>query len=379
MANRVEALERQGHDVEVVAVRDHRSAAARYAGLLTGVVRAARPGRTSRSGTPGTVVEAHIAHPSGAFAWPLAARLRAPLVLFAHGSDVLRLPGRSRVDARLCRFVFERADLVVANSRYLAGEVAGRFHLPAERVAVVSPGIRYADLAAARVASDRRTDSGTIADGRASRPYELLFVANLVHRKGLDVLLAALAELDRRGVPVPSLRVVGDGPEREPLQRQAAAARLRVDFAGALPQRAVVGEIARAELLAVPSREEALGLAPLEAMAAGCVPVVSAVGGLAESVTDRVTGFTCPPEDSSALASALVRAQDAVRDPARRAALVTAGDAVARTHDVDAAAAATIDLYAGLPARSGSATSAGSAPAGSAPPAGGAEVLRRPC
>ncbi|SDR97637.1 glycosyltransferase family 4 protein [Actinopolymorpha singaporensis] len=343
MANRVEALERLGHDVEVVAVRDHPSAPARYASLLAGVARAARPDRPRPAG-PGTVVEAHIAHPSGAFAWPLAARLRAPLVLFAHGSDVLRLPGRSWADARLCRFVFEHADLVVANSRYLAGEVTRRFHLPAERVAVVSPGIRYADLAAARSASD----AGDMAGGRGARPYELLFVANLVHRKGLDVLLAALAELHRRGVPVPRLRVVGDGPEREKLRRQADTARLRVDFAGALPQHAVVGELARAELLAVPSREEALGLAPLEGMAAGCVPVASAVGGLAESVTDGVTGFTYPPDDPSALATALVRARDAVRDPARRAALVTAGDARARTHDVEAAAAATIDRYADL-------------------------------
>ncbi|MFD2077881.1 phosphatidylinositol alpha-1,6-mannosyltransferase [Actinopolymorpha cephalotaxi] len=364
MANRVDALERLGHDVEVVAVRDHPSATVRYAGLLTAVARAARADRTGRTvladrtgrtdrveaAEPGTVVEAHIAHPSGAFAWPLAARLRAPLVLFAHGSDVLRLPGRSWVDARLCRFVFERADLVVANSRYLAGEVARRFHRPAERTAVVSPGIRYADLAAARVASETGSETG--AGGRGSRPYELLFVGNLVHRKGLDVLLAALADLDRRGVPVPRLRVVGAGPELPKLRRQADAARLRVDFAGALPQRAVVGELARAELLAVPSREEALGLAPLEGMAAGSVPVASAVGGLAESVTDGVTGFTCPAEDPSALASALVRARDAVRDPARRAALVAAGDAVARTHSVDAAAAATIERYAGLLATS---------------------------
>ncbi|GAA2757487.1 glycosyltransferase [Actinopolymorpha rutila] len=356
MANRVEALERLGHDVEVVAVRDHQSAPARYASLLAGVARAARAdraatptvrsGRTDRVGSAehGTVVEAHIAHPSGAFAWPLAARLRAPLVLFAHGSDVLRLPGRSWVDARVCRFVFERADLVVANSRFLAGEVTRRFHRPAERIVTVSPGIRYADLAAARAASE--------AAGAGSRPYELLFVANLVHRKGLDVLLAALAELHRRGVPVPRLRVVGDGPERERLRRQADAARLPVDFAGALPQRSVVGELARADLLAVPSREEALGLAPLEGMAAGCVPVASAVGGLAESVTDGVTGFSCPPEDPSALASALVRAREAVRDPVRHAALVAAGDAVARTHDVDVTAAATIDVYADLLAAS---------------------------
>jgi glycosyltransferase involved in cell wall biosynthesis len=324
-------LRRLGHEVTLVAVDDHPSAARRYASLLGGAGRAMlRPPR----GDEPTVVEAHIAYPTGLFAWPVAARARVPFVLFAHGSDVLGLPGRSRLDATLCRWVFQRAALVVANSRFLAGEVQARFGVPAERVALVSPGIRYADFAAARHTGER--------------PQELLFVANLIRRKGLDVLLDALAELARRGARVPHLRVVGDGPERPALERQAAAANLTVDFAGALPQDAVAREMGAAQVLAVPSREEALGLAPLEGMAAGCVTVVSDLGGLAESVTDGVTGFSCPPEDPGALADALVRAFSAAADPGRRAALVTAADAVARQHDVDAAVAETVRHFAAL-------------------------------
>ena len=262
-------------------------------------------------------------------------------MLFAHGSDVLRLPDRSGADRRLCRFVFGRAALVVANSRFLAGEVEARLGLPPERVAMVSPGIRYADFAAARAGMPER-----------ERTRDLLFVANLIPRKGLDVAIAALVELARRGRPVPRLRVVGDGPERTMVEQVARAAGaeagVEVDFVGALPHEAVMREMARARVLVVPSREEALGLAPLEAMAAGCVPVVSATGGLAESVEDGVTGFSCRPDDPAELASALVRAYDAVDDLARRAAMVAAGEALARTHDVDAAAAETVQRYAGL-------------------------------
>ncbi|REF36556.1 glycosyltransferase [Thermasporomyces composti] len=335
VANRVEALRQLGHDVEVVAVEDHPSAARRYASLLAGVGRAA----LSRRPVQPTVVEAHIAYPTGPLAWPLAVRLGAPLVLFAHGSDVLRLPDRSPVDRALCRFVFGRASLVVANSTFLAGEVERRLGVPPERVALVSPGIRYADFAAAREAV-RRED-------------HLLFVANLIPRKGLDVLLDALAELGRRSEEVPPLRVVGDGPERATLEEQARRTGARVEFVGALPQERVAAEMAAAEILVVPSREEALGLAPLEAMAAGCVPVVSGIGGLAESVTDGVTGFTCRPEDPGDLADALVRALNAVRDADRRAALVRAGDEVARQHDMVAAAERTVHHYVsllGLPA-----------------------------
>lgn len=287
-------------------------------------------------------MEAHIAYPTGLLAWPVAARLGAPLVLFAHGSDVLRLPDRSVLDRALGRWVFGRAALVVANSRYLAGEVEARIGVPAERIVCVSPGIRYADLAAAAAAATAESA------GRGGRPQELLFVANLIRRKGLDILLAALAELAERGDDVPRLRVVGDGPERPALTRSAREAGLPVEFAGERAHDAVLAELAAAEVLVVPSREEALGLAPLEAMAAGCVPVVAAVGGLAESVTDGVTGFTCPPEDPVALATTLVKALSAVRDPVRLAALREAGDALARHHDVAAAAVRTIEHHAGL-------------------------------
>lgn len=333
VANRVEALRQLGHDVDVVAVEDHPSAPRRYASLLAGIGRAA----LSRTSRRPTVVEAHIAYPTGPLAWPLAVRLRAPLVLFAHGSDVLRLPDRSRADRALCRFVFHRASLVIANSTFLVGEVERRLGVPPERLALVSPGIRYADFAAARET--------------VSRKEHLLFVANLIPRKGLDVLLDALAELRRRGEEVPRLRVVGDGPERGALEDRARRTGARVEFVGALPQERVAEEMAAAEVLVVPSREEALGLAPLEAMAAGCVPVVSGIGGLAESVTEGVTGFTCRPENPSDLADALLRALDAVRVPERRAALVSAGDEVARQHDVLAAAARTADWYAALDGR----------------------------
>lgn len=332
VANRVDALRALGHDVDVVACEDHPSAAKRYVSLLGRTTRAAFSARR-----PDTVVEAHIAYPTGLFAWPVAVRLGAPLVLFAHGSDVLRLPDRSLADRGLCRSLFGTAALVVANTEYLATETTDRLGVPRDRIVVVSPGIRYADFAAEREHT-----------GDAVRPNELLFVANLIHRKALDVLIDALAKLRAEGERPPRLRVVGDGPERAALRAQAESNGVDVDFVGALPQAAVAEEMAAARLLVVPSREEALGLVALEAMAAGCVPIVSAVGGLAETVTEGVTGFRCRAEDSGDLAEALRRARRSVADGDRLRAIQRAADAVARTHDVAAAAATTIQRYEAL-------------------------------
>lgn len=337
VANRVEALRRAGHQVEVVAVRDHGLPPLRYAGLVARAV-----GSAVRSGPP-AIVEAHIAYPTGALAYPLARRFGAPLVLFAHGSDVLRLPDRSGPDRRLARAVFDRAGLVVANSDYLAAEVGSRLGVPARRLAVVPPGIRYDALAGA--AAEPGSGPGTVP---GPRRRGLLVVGHLIRRKGVDVLIEALALLQRRGEPPFEVRVVGDGPERLALEVAARSAGVPVRFTGAGDQAAVARAMASSQILVAASREEALGLVALEAMAAGAVPVVSGIGGLAETVTEGVTGFTCRPEDPADLADALLRAREAVADPERRQALVEAGEKVARSHDVDGAVAQTVRLYRDL-------------------------------
>ena len=135
---------------------------------------------------------------------------------------------------------------------------------------------------------------------------EILAVARLVPQKGLDLLLRAFAELD------PSLRegwrvtLVGDGPERERLQRLAADLAIgdSVVFEGfrSDPFRFMQ----RASIFALPSRFEGMPNALLEAMAAGLPAVVSdASPGPLEMVRDGVNGLVVPTENHLAFARAL--------------------------------------------------------------------------
>jgi glycosyltransferase involved in cell wall biosynthesis len=155
----------------------------------------------------------------------------------------------------------------------------------------------------------------------------LLVAANLVQRKGVDVLLAAYAALASRECT--ELWIAGDGPERAPLE--ATAARLgiadRVRFLG---HRDDVPDLLEAcDVFVLPSRLEGLGVAALEAMARRRPVVASAVGGLAETVVAEETGLLVPPDDAAALAAALARL---IADPALGRRLGAAGAARVAEH-----------------------------------------------
>lgn len=174
--------------------------------------------------------------------------------------------------------------------------------------------------------------------GLAAEEPVFLVLAALVHRKGIDVLLDALAQLPHP----PALLIAGEGEERARLEAQAG----RLGLAGVrfLGRREDKGDLlAACDVLVLPSRLEGLGVAALEAMAAGRAVVATDVGGLGEAVVDGETGLLVPPEDRSALAEAVGRLAG---DPALRAALGAGGPArVAQGYHAERMVAAYEALY----------------------------------
>lgn len=131
-------------------------------------------------------------------------------------------------------------------------------------------------------------------------------------RKGHRYLIDAAARLKAQGVKV-IYRIAGDGPLRAKLQANIAKAGLgnEMHLVGFIDDSAKF--LASVDMVAMPSLYEGLGVAALEAMAAGKPVVASRVGGLAESVVDRVTGLLVPPRDAVALASGIA---ELVKSPA---------------------------------------------------------------
>ncbi|HYI61173.1 MAG TPA: glycosyltransferase [Acidimicrobiales bacterium] len=262
------------------------------------------------------VVHAHWLVPAGLVALGLRRTAGVPYVVTAHGADAYTL--RSAAALRAKRAVVAGAAATVPVSAAIGEALA-----PLGPVAAPIPmGVDVVRIAA---------EVGL----RAPEPGRVLFVGRLVEKKGVDVLLRALALVPEAGAVV-----VGDGPARPTLEALAAELGLggRARFLGQQPRAAVMAELARAAVVALPSQVGAGGdqdgtpVVLGEAVAAGVPVVASDLGGLSEHVADGETGWVVPPGSVEALAAAL---RDTVADPAeagRRAAAARA--ALAGTLDL---------------------------------------------
>lgn len=335
VASRVEAFRRLGVDVEVIAITDprtHRRLATKYASLA---FRAAVAAARSRiGGRRFQAVETHIAFPTGIVGAAAARIAGAPLILFAHGADVLDIPHRSPQHRAAARWTYRRSRLVIPNSRYLAGALAELVPDIKPRIVIESPGLEL----------DRFRLSAN-ADSRSERAG-ILFVGRLVRNKGLDVLIEAMAGLDPRSRP--GLTAIGDGPERHALVQLARSRGVDMVWRHEATRDEVAAAMHRAQVVVVPSRVEPLGLVLLEAMAAGALVVATAAGGLRETVEDGRNGWLVEPDDPAGLAVAIRSALAATDDPARVRAMRAAAAATATSHDAERVARRAVERYAML-------------------------------
>jgi glycosyltransferase involved in cell wall biosynthesis len=134
--------------------------------------------------------------------------------------------------------------------------------------------------------------------------FALLALASLHARKGIDLLIDALALPAAAGTRA---LVAGEGPEHGRLLERARARGVagRIAFLGRREDRAEL--LLACDALVLPSRREGLGVAALEAMAVGRPVVAARVGGLAEAVVNGRTGLLVEPDSPEALAEAIGR------------------------------------------------------------------------
>src|SRR5262249_19334746 len=144
------------------------------------------------------------------------------------------------------------------------------------------------------------------AYGLSDHETLVLSVGALAERKGYPTLLRAAHQLKAQGIRLRYL-VCGEGALRTALQDEAGALGLEMDvrFAGFCPE--ISHYLAAADLFVHVPQWEGLGVAVIEALAAGLPVVASRVGGIPDLIKDDMTGLLVPPQDPTAPAGAFNR------------------------------------------------------------------------
>jgi teichuronic acid biosynthesis glycosyltransferase TuaC len=279
--------------------------------------------RALRKRFPFELVHAHNAVPAGEAV--RRAGLKAPFVVSVHGGDVFHTAPGSPAGAAAVRAALGRARCVIANS---AGIEARCRALGARKTCVVRLGT---DLPAARAA-----------------PYAaptVVTTGHVIARKNHADVLRAVALL---GESHPALRylVIGDGPELPRLRALSEELGIadRVELAGQLEGPEALARTRRATLFAMPSTDEAFGVAYVEAMA-GWLPAIGAEGEPGpEEIRSAGGGLALvPPGNAYALASEIDRLLGDAKT--FRAAGAQARATVERAFSWEACGAATVAAY----------------------------------
>jgi len=272
----------------------------------------------------------------------VAAKRRRPGLALALNIDATAVQqcrefGFSRIaksySVRSERRMFDAADLVVTRNEWAAGSLRSDLGLPEEKIHVASNSIP--------LTTEHKHDG---VERQRSELPRIVFVGSW-RRKGGDLLLRVHQE---RFADRAELHVFSSVPSPDRSARN-------VVWHGLAPREELLGRwLPSMDLFVLPSRDDMLPWAALEASAAGLPVVAADLGSIPQAVRDGETGLLFPPGDVGALGDAVGALLD---DPVRRDAMGRAGRAhVAAKHDPDVTYPALLGRLARLADEVGGAT-----------------------
>jgi glycosyltransferase involved in cell wall biosynthesis len=238
-------------------------------------------------------------------------KLRVPFAIYSECPDVTvsRSWLRQRVHTSIGHWVARRARALFAIS-HLAVDYFGALGFAKEKIYPFG----YFRASPAPLGNAPYTDT-----------MNVVYVGQLIHRKGLDILLGAIRPL-LQGNPQARLSLIGAGPEQASIE-----ARLRregllglVELEGAYPSSRIHERLAGASVLVLPSRWDGWGLVINEAFAAGIPVIVSDRCGAADLILQEVNGYRFRSESVEDLSACLSAFQASDQRQMRTAALRTA-------------------------------------------------------
>jgi len=239
----------------------------------------------------------------------MAARLAGTPVVLSHVHGL----GRSgHLRRKLTNYLLSRrCSRIISVANGVKEDVLGNnWRMPAEKVTVLENSVDYGRFAHVSVA---RADARRML-GLSPEAFVFGTVGRLAPTKGLGFLIEAFS-IVKKDIPSAELILLGNGPCREELERQASKTSCP-DSIHFLGHRDHIEQLYRAmDVFVLSSVAEGMPRAILEAMAAGVPCIATEVGGIPEIFPSRDVGRLVPARDSNALAAGMI---DLAQTPAGR-------------------------------------------------------------
>lgn len=243
----------------------------------------------------GAIMVSHVL-PMGTAAWIARCLGGLPYIVLLHGLDA-RLAKKTRLKRWLFTRILKNAKLVIVNSQRAGEEVHSIIR--GQPFRVLLPAVDQELPKHDRNACRKKF-------GIEDNELLILSVSRLVPRKGVDRLIESMSFVD----PSVRLVVIGDGEDRERLERHAKHFGKRVQFVSSCTDQEKYEWYTAADIFAQPVREEeddieGFGIVFLEAAMFGLVVIAGNSGGVPEAVLDGVTGLLVDPHHPRRIADAI--------------------------------------------------------------------------
>jgi glycosyltransferase involved in cell wall biosynthesis len=247
------------------------------------------------------LLHAHTATPDGYYGLKLKHKYNLPLVCSLRGSDIHTYPFQNKLTKILTRKVILKADQVVSVSDALKN-AAERIAQPKREIRVVYNGCEITELARA----DDRNEDIRKQLGIKVKDIAMIFVGDIDRVKGIYELINAFMLLKGKYSNL-HLILLGNGPDLQTVRNMTLlnSSTRAIHFMDTRPHDEVFQCLKAADLFVLPTYNEGLPNALLEAMACGLPIIATKVGGIPEVVRNGINGILIEPMNSGALYHAM--------------------------------------------------------------------------
>ena len=221
-----------------------------------------------------------------------------PLAIGAWGSDILVIPGTSKIRWAVLLYALRRAEFITSLADHITRALVER-GIPAAKIKTIPFGV------------DTQLFH-PLPNGQRPQPYDVICARNFDTGYNVAALLRALPAVIRRHPQLTCL-LAGDGPQKDSLKNLASELGIESNlrWLGWLSPQELAQRLRQTKVYVSPSLSDGTSTALTEAMASGSFPVVSDIEANRPWIENGTTGFLFAASDSGALADRVLRALEA--------------------------------------------------------------------